>query len=534
MQLSQLIRAILTRKLTIVLLVASAAINSVMLTYVVEERFKSSAQVLIRPKNETKIRNAAADTQEVLNFPLPAVVPFEVLAQTYSEVIKSRSVAEQVVRTLGMDKKEPERIWWKRLRTWVKDTGYDTWTFLKYGRVEKIDPFEEAVEMVQGRMSVTPTKDAYVFEIGFDAKDPNVAAAVVNTATKTFLEFTARLFHTEAESTRRFIENQLRESAIQLELRRTALKTFKDANQIVQLDKEVSEKITSLSDFQETLEITGKEIEATKAEIQEISAQLAPLPMYEKSSATVEDNPLAMELRSSLARNEIELSGISKELAPGHPKVVALEASIAETRQKLAKEEAKIISAETSSMSNVHKVLSEDLVKARAKLEGLLAQQRDLKRIVDRQKSDLKLVPATEFGLNRLELEVRSGEDTRKQIEQAYEEARIREASVGDDLKVISAAVPPTYPTKPIKIYYAGLSVAMALVIGLAFALLAEAVRPTIRSIEDVELGLGLPVLSTIPVHFGNGEAVAGAQGFLGGGRGARALLGPGIRDEDE
>jgi len=507
-QLSQVIRAILSRKLTILLLVVSAAINSVMLTYVVEERFKSSAQVLIRPRNETKIRSAA-DTQEVLNFPLPAVIPFEVLAQTYGEVIKSRAVVEQVVRTLGMDKKEPERNWLKRVRTWAKDTAYDTWTLLKYGRLEKVDPFEEAVEMVQARISVTPTKDAYVFEIGFDAKDPSVAAAVVNTATKTFLEFTGRLFHTEAESTRKFIEDQLRESASQLETRRAALRTFKDANQIVMLDKEVSEKITSLSDFEATLDSTGKEIEATKAEIKEISAQLAPVPMYVKSSATVEDNPLATELRSSLAKHEIELSGLAKELAPGHPKVVALEASIVETRQKLAKEEAKIISSETSSMSNVHRVLSEDLVKARSKLESLLAQERDLKRIVGSQKSELKLIPAKEFGLNQLELEVRSGEDTRKQIEQAYEEARIREAAVGEDLKVISAAVPPTYPSKPIKIYYAGLSVAMALVLGLAFALGAEAVRPTIRSIEDVEVGLDLPVLTTIPLHYGNGEALA-------------------------
>ena len=521
-QLSQVIRAILVRKLTIVLLIASAAVNAVMITYVVEERFKSSAQVLIRPRNETKIRSAA-DTQEVLNFPLPAVVPFEVLAQTYSEVIKSRAVVEQVVRNLGMDKKEVERNWFKRVRTWIKDTAYDTWTVLKYGRLEKIDPFEEAVEMVQARISVTPTKDAYVFEIAFDAKDPNVAAAVVNTATKTFLEFTSRLFHTEAQSARKFIEDQMRESASQLEAKRAALRAFKDANQIVMLDKEVSEKITSLSDFEGSLESTGKEVQSTRAEIQEILAQLAPVPMYVKSSATVEDNPLVTELRSSLAKNEIDLAGLAKELAPGHPKVVALEATIAETKQKLAKEEAKIITAETSSMSNVHRVLSEDLVKARAKLEGLLAQQRDLKQVVDRQKGELKLIPATEYGLNQLELDVRSGEETRKQIEQAYEEARIREATVGDDLKVISAAVPPTYPTKPIKIYYAGLSVAMALVIGVAFALCAEAVRPTIRSIEDVEIGLELPVLTTIPIHFGNGDALAPhepAQRFLHGATG--------------
>ena len=118
-------------------------------------------------------------------------------------------------------------------------------------------------------------------------------------------------------------------------------------------------------------------------------------------------------------------------------------------------------------------------------------------------------MPGKEFGLNQLELELRAGEDTRRQIAQAYDEARIREAAVADDLKVISMAVPPTYPSKPIKIYYAGLSVAMALVIGIAFALAAEALRPTIRSIEDVELGLDLPVLTTIPRHYGNGEALA-------------------------
>jgi uncharacterized protein involved in exopolysaccharide biosynthesis len=53
-----------------------------------------------------------------------------------------------------------------------------------------------------------------------------------------------------------------------------------------------------------------------------------------------------------------------------------------------------------------------------------------------------------------------------------YEEARVKEAASVREIRIVSRAVPSLYPIKPLKVVYAGLSFAIAMVVAIGWILL--------------------------------------------------------------
>ncbi len=404
MELSALLHSLSKYKTPLVLLCLSAVVNTVLLTYVIAEKFESSALVLVRPQEDLKI-TSAGQRKEVLDFPLPQVIPFEAMTRTYAEVIKSRAVAEQVVRILHLDEDRGETGWWKRAKKTAAKFAGDVWALLKYGKIPPEDPFERAVENVEDYISVEPKKDSYVFQITYEATDPQQAAAVVNTAAEVFVAYHQEVYKAEATKAREFVEAELRQSEQRLADARRQLQEFKESNEVTLLDEELSTKIDALT-----------------------------------------------TLESSVAKQEVELSGLSQRLAPAHPQILELQAAI-------------------------------DLAK----------------RKVEAQQAELLRYPAKEHELAKLTLELAVAEDTHKFLTHSYDDARIREAEQIREIAIVSPGVAPAHASRPIKIYYALVALVMAAVVGVVAVLLRDTMDPRIRNIEGAERALELPVLATIP-----------------------------------
>ena len=110
----------------------------------------------------------------------------------------------------------------------------------------------------------------------------------------------------------------------------------------------------------------------------------------------------------------------------------------------------------------------------------------------------LAAYPEKERKINALTLTERLAKDSYEFFLKRYEEARIRESSIVSEIRIISPAVPALYPTKPVKILYAGLSLVVGLVVAVCWALFFEPLDPRIRTLGDLD-ELGLPVLGVIP-----------------------------------
>ncbi len=284
MEAQRLLRIIFHHKLLILLLSLSAVIHVVLITYVIDEKYKASALILVRPREE--LRFSGQETRKnILDFPLGINAPHEAPTKTFTELIKSRPVAERVVRNLGLDKKTrvPEQGYLKEMWLQLKDDAKEyvkkAWDILKYGRIMQGDPFEKAVQEVQKRMSVHPTAKSYIFEISCLWKTPQLARDIVNETAQVFVELLVTLSEGEAKGTREFIEQRLQDTQRELAEARETLRRFKEQNKSILFNEEVTEKIKMISD-----------------------------------------------LEASLEKTEAKLSGQLQELTPSHPKVLRLQA----------------------------------------------------------------------------------------------------------------------------------------------------------------------------------------------------------------
>ncbi|HEU4709064.1 MAG TPA: hypothetical protein VFS17_07105, partial [Methylophilaceae bacterium] len=65
-------------------------------------------------------------------------------------------------------------------------------------------------------------------------------------------------------------------------------------------------------------------------------------------------------------------------------------------------------------------------------------------------------------------------------------------------ISVLSPAEPPLDPTAPLPVLYTMIAAVLGTFIGIGMAFLMEMLDRRIRTIEDVEIGMGLPVLAVI------------------------------------
>lgn len=111
----------------------------------------------------------------------------------------------------------------------------------------------------------------------------------------------------------------------------------------------------------------------------------------------------------------------------------------------------------------------------------------------------LAALPATEITLARLTREQTVLEQSFLLLRRRLEDARIAEAMRSPDVAVIDRALPPKGPVSPRPLLNLALGTFLGLFVGLGAALILEYFDTTLKTPDEVESVLGLPVIGRIP-----------------------------------
>lgn len=450
--LQDLVEVLRRRWRVIVVLFLACVMGALGATFVVPPRYQAAATLVLD-------RGAGGPSL----FPELASVSTTTYLDTLAEVARSRSVAERAVQQLGL----------------AAENGQDP------------------VEQLRRDLSVSRVRGADMIRIEVAGRDPEEAARRTQAVVDAFIAFLLEGRRTQAKATRQFIEQQLQKVLQDLGAAEDALLRFRLANRAVSLAEETSLRLQKLADLESQLVAAQTERRTAQAQRDRATAQLRNLDKVTPSTWVA--SPLIASLRQQLATLEIQLAGLLEKFTERHPDVVATRAQIAETQRRLEEELRRSLLAQTYTVDPVYQGLVQQAVSAEVTVASLLAREQALRQAVERWSAELRDLPPRELALARLTRQQKVAENVYLMLSGKYHEARIAEASVVSDLRLVDRARPPDRPAAPRRGLTTALSALVGLLMGGAGAFVLDRLDARFHRPDEAERVLHLPLLAVVP-----------------------------------
>ncbi|MRR49939.1 MAG: chain length determinant protein EpsF [Rhodocyclaceae bacterium] len=374
---------------------------------------------------------------------------------TQVDVITSDRVSQRVVKLLKLDQVPTIQEQWKgatdgkgSLEVWLG-------------------------ELLQKKLDVKPSRESNVININYKGSDPAFAAAIANAYAQAYIDTTIDLKVEPARQYAAWFDQQSKQLRDRLERAKGKLSEYQQAKGIVASDERLNYENQRLAELQSQLVV---------AETQEADSQSKQKSGGGDTLQDVMQNPVILQMKSDIARLEGKLQEMSGNLGKNHPQFKRAEAELASLREQMQAETRKI----SSSISTANRVSKEK----QAELEAAIDAHK--KRILDLKKERDEV--------SVMQQDVDSAQRAYEAINQRYNQSMLESNSTQTNVSVLTPASPPLEASSPKVLLNVVLSIFLGTLLGVGAALVLELLDRRVRSHDDLELTLELPVLADLAV----------------------------------
>jgi len=350
---------------------------------------------------------------------------------------------------------------------------------------------KHVVAALADRVSVEGSKKSQLIKVSVSSSDPQLAATIANAIADVYIEADMEARYKRTQKATDWMNSHLTSLKTKLEQSERALQVYREQHNLIDT------KDLSLSGAAGQLEVMLKSlVEARMARAQARSNldQVTRARGNEISMPVVQRNPLVANLMGTVSDQERKVSELSNRYGNQHPKLIQAQAELKQAKRNLQIQVGDVVNG-----------LEREYEVARANESALAGA-------VAETKQGIQGTNRKEFELTTLERDVKSNRDLYDMFM-----GRLKETSTASDLqsvvaRVVDPAIVSDVPVKPKKRMIVILAFVLSLMLGVAVAFLLEHLDNSVRSAEDAERKLGLPMLGAIPlVELAAGQA-AGLQ----------------------
>ena len=463
-------RVIVKRKWVVVAVLLIVVLTALVVTMMATPIYRASITLKIE-----------RDAAKVVDFKGAPVVPEEYgdidFYRTQYELLKSRSLAERVVRQLDLKQRSaavPEKAvpWWTEMWSgFFKQDGGAKDTVPE----PPADPEVAAVRAFMGSMTVEPIRNSRLVRVLFDSPDRRLAAEALNALAQNFIALSLERRFDASSYAKAFLEEKLAQTKAKLEGSERALVDFQREQQIITVDDKQNILAQTLASYNAA---------AAKAAEDRLKAEALYREFRENpnSSPQMMDNKSMAVLREQQTKLQVEYQDLSRIYKPAFPKMQQLKAAIDEIDKKI-KEETDI---GRRSIEGAYNVAVQQEASVKAKLD---AAKKD---VLDLQGRSIR------YGI--LKREVDTNRSLYDGLLQRLKEVGV-EAGVGtNNVTVVDSAQAPSSAFKPNLTLNLQLAAALGLMLGVGLAFFLEYLDDTMQRPDDMERIAHLPVLGVIPL----------------------------------
>jgi uncharacterized protein involved in exopolysaccharide biosynthesis len=403
------------QKAFIIVFVLSAALSSLLITYIASEKYEAGLTLFYQPTDVTSL-GIKSDTQEAFGSPVPPA-PFKIIGNTLRDAVTSDKILRPAVIELHLADPPDYSgdVWYYRWYEETKDAAQDyvgkAWQLLKFGRIIDRDPVTVTQNKLADDIDIQST-DSYVFTLTARYKRPKLTAALVDSLGNRLVEW----LRDEDRSGGRARQEQLgllmQGVGKNSQDLRGEWQTLLSKNDLVNVSEETKQGVEQLSQLQLDRIKVEADIKSGERKLDEIERKLAT-----KGKATG--------------------GGVRAYIQPEDFKKMASDKLFAEIDQ-----------------------------------QGLLERRKSLDVSIAALEKRLRELPDVQVHLDQLNTQISSLDRGYTLLSDRYNEAQMSATEEHAEAKVLHAARVPEEPASPIKIYHVGLSLLLALLLGLGLVYL--------------------------------------------------------------
>ncbi|HPT16463.1 MAG TPA: polysaccharide biosynthesis tyrosine autokinase, partial [Kiritimatiellia bacterium] len=387
--------------------------------------------------------------------------PFFLMTQ--EKIMKSRPVLTEVIRNLNLQK------------VWGAELNEDK---------SPVAP-ELALQILARSLRVEQDRDTTLMNVSATSEDQKLAAEIANEVANVYRDRRLVAKRREIQHAIDAMSNEVRKQQERVEEAEGELERIRQERGIALIGRGqmgIRVETTRLNMLENERSSARVEMLVRKARMDQLEGLEGDKLM--DAAAYIVQDPTLLSIRQQFIDSQVSLQLMLKNGVVGenHPDVLRLKGAVDELQRQL-----------DSALSGLKAGVKADYEVARQKFEAL---DEELSRI---KTSDIESEGENYLPFDRAERNVTVQRDIltalRARITQTGIEVEVPRTTV----EIVEEAEPPERPSSPLVVLNIFLSVVLGLLAGTGLAFFVEYLDVSIKTVDEVEKYLGLPVLAVIP-----------------------------------
>ncbi len=388
--------------------------------------------------------------------------------ETQYKIIQSHSVAKLVVDRLhldrdlvflGLDKLEDEAELTERLAA------------------------ADAARIVQDNLFVDPVYESRLVRIRYSGTDPLMAATIANAIANAYIDQNLDRKLSSTRSAINWLTEQMQDLKTRLEVSERAVYEFKQEHDILStsMDERVNIIGSQLNYLDAEYTKARTELMHAESRYDSIRRALKQSDAENVASADILSNPLIKELKVTYAKLQNDYSELLERYKDKHPKVLLVQSKLEKTRSNLRRE-----------IRIIAESLKAEFLSARSAVDQIAAE-------LERVKGQMRNLTVKELEYNRLMREKESNQRVFEQVLLRLKEIDLSGMLKVNNIRLLDEAKTPEFAIRPRVKLNLIIGILFGLVLSLATVIILDLLDKTLKSAEDIQRFLKLPLLGIIP-----------------------------------
>lgn len=356
-----------------------------------------------------------------------------------------------------------------------------------------------AVDIVAKELAVENERNSHILRLTFPGKDPSLAQSVLDSIIDAYLAHHIKVHESQTPS--RFFWKEAQNSYRRLGEKEAELRRFQVENGIGHFNRQKELLMEQIAELERQIHSAVVQRNASSARIASLERSRESSPaVVEVSRISGKMNPAASDIKTRLVDLRLKETDLAARYAEGHRTLVDIRKQIRLAEAALADEAGNDVEV-TRGINVNRQTLELDLVHERSVRDEQIAREKALRAELQELRDRMEAFISYEGVLTEFKRDIEITQEKYRKYMDKFQQASISEKLDIDRISNVSVVQPPTVgrkPIKPRKTINIGLGLLLGLFGGLALGFAWDYFDDSIKTREDVEKILELPVLVSV------------------------------------